>query len=169
MKRFMAPPSKDYGAHRRVDDYNSAMRPQRPALASALLAIVIIACHSPTSPTDGKAAGSGSAVEHGRLSGVVTIGPNCPGPEHDGTPCPAQPSAYAARKIQVWNEERTNLLFTVDIDSQGLYLIDLAAPAKYTIDLKPNGADRTSDLPKVVDIHANTVTKVDVNIDTGVR
>ena len=157
-----------YGAHRRVDDYNSAMRPQRSALATALLAVVI-ACHSPTSPTDGKSAGSGSAADHGRLSGVVTIGPNCPGPEREGNPCPTPPSAYAARKIQVWNEAKTNLLFTVDIDSQGLYLIDLAAPAKYTIDLKPNGVDRTSDLPKVVDIHANTVTLVNVNIDTGIR
>ena len=145
------------------------MRPQRPALASALLAVVI-ACHSPTSPTDGKSAGSaGSSAEHGRLSGVVTIGPNCPGPERESNPCPTQPSAYAARKIQVWNEAKTNLLFTVDIDSQGSYLIDLAAPAKYTVDLKPNGIDRTSDLPKVIDIHANVVTRVDVNIDTGLR
>jgi hypothetical protein len=157
----------DYGAHRRVDDYNSAMSPQRPAFACALLAVVI-ACHSPTSPTDGKSAGS-STAEYGRLSGIVTIGPNCPGPEREGNPCPAQPSAYAARKIQVWNEARTNLLFTVDIDSQGAYLIDLAAPAKYTVDLKPNGIDRASDLPKVIDIHPNTVTRVDVNIDTGIR
>jgi len=159
----------DYGAHRRVDDYNSRMQPQRPALAVALLAVVV-ACHSPTSPTDGgKTGGASAPAEHGRLSGVVTIGPNCPGPEREGNPCPTQPSAYAARKILVYNEAKTNLLFTVDIDSQGLYVIDLAAPAKYTVDLKPNGIDRTSDLPKVVDIHANTVTRVDVNIDTGIR
>jgi hypothetical protein len=157
----------DYGAQRRVDDYNSAMRSQRTALAAALLAVVI-ACHSPTSPTDGKSAGSGGTSEHGRLSGIVTIGPNCPGAQHDGNPCPTPPSAYAARKIQVWNAEKTNLLFTVDIDSQGSYLIDLT-PATYTVDVKQNGMDRTTDLPKVVDIHANTVTKVDVNIDTGLR
>ena len=60
------------------------------------------------------------------------------------------------------------LLFTVDIDSQGSYVIDLA-PAKYTIDLKPNGIDHTSDLPQVVEIRANTVTRVDVSIDTGIR
>jgi hypothetical protein len=138
------------------------MRLQRASLAAALLAIVI-GCHSPTSPTDGK-----PGVEHGRLSGVVTIGPNCPGPEQVNG-CPTPPSAYAARKILVYNEAKTNLLFTVDIDSQGSYLIDLAAPAKYTVDLKPNGIDRTSDLPKVVDIHPNTVTRVDVNIDTGIR
>jgi hypothetical protein len=158
----------DYGAHRRADDYNIPMQPQRPALAVALLAVVV-ACHSPTSPTDGKSGGASAPAEHGRLSGVVTIGPNCPGPARDDTPCPTQPSAYAARKILVYDEAKTNLLFTVDIDSQGLYVIDLAAPAKYTVDLKPNGIDRTSDLPKVVDIHANTVTRVDVSIDTGLR
>jgi hypothetical protein len=132
-----------------------------------VLALVVLsaACHSPTSPSDGQ----GSATDHGRLSGVVTIGPNCPGPQQNGTPCATPPSAYAARKILVYNEARTTLLFTVDIDSQGFYLIDLAAPAKYTVDLKPNGIDKTSDLPKVVDIHANTVTRVDVNIDTGIR
>ena len=157
----------DYVAQRRVDDYNNAMRSQRPALAAALLAVVI-GCHSPTSPTDGKNGGSGGTSEHGRLSGVVTIGPNCPGPQSDTNPCPTQPSAYAARKIQVWNAAKTNLLFTVDIDSQGSYLIDLT-PATYTVALKPSGIDHTSDLPKVVDIHANTVTRVDVNIDTGLR
>lgn len=155
-----------YGAHRRVDDYNSAMRSPRSALAAGLLAVVM-ACHSPTSPTDGKSAGA--TTEHGRLSGVVTIGPNCPGPAREGNPCPTPPSAYASRKILVYNEAKTNLLFTVDIDSQGSYLIDLAAPAKYTIDLKPNGIDHSSDLPKVVEIHPNTVTRVDVNIDTGLR
>jgi hypothetical protein len=142
------------------------MRAQRSALAAALLAI-LIACHSPTSPTDGKSAGG--ATEHGRLSGIVTIGPNCPGPQRDDVPCTTPPSAYAARKILVYDEAKTNLLFTVDIDSQGSYLIDLAAPAKYTVDLKPNGVDRTSDLPKVVEIHPNTVTRADVNIDTGLR
>ncbi|HEV7428905.1 MAG TPA: hypothetical protein VGQ46_21335 [Thermoanaerobaculia bacterium] len=144
------------------------MRSQRSALAAALLAVVL-GCHSPTSPSDGKTVGgTGGSAEHGRLSGVVTIGPNCPGAQREGNPCPTPPSAYAARKIQVWNEAKTNLLFTVDIDSQGSYLIDLV-PGKYTVDIKPSGIDRTSDLPKVIDIHPNTVTRVDVNIDTGLR
>ena len=33
----------------------------------------------------------------------------------------------------------------------------------------PYVIDRTSDLPKMVDIHANSVTRLDVNIDTGIR
>jgi len=140
------------------------MRVPTPAVAIAIL-ILATACHSPTSPSDGKNASS--VAEHGRLSGLVTIGPNCPGGE-TVNPCPPQPSAYAARKILVYNEAKTNLLFTVDIDSQGAYLIDLA-PAMYTIDLKPNGMDRTGDLPKVIEIKTNVVTRLDVNIDTGIR
>ena len=142
------------------------MRVPTPAVAIAIL-ILATACHSPTSPTDGSHV-AGAVADHGRLSGIVTIGPNCPGPERTSNPCPAQPSAYAARKILVYNEAKTNLLFTVDIDSQGAYLIDLA-PAMYTIDLKPNGIDKTSDLPKVVEIKANVVTSLNVNIDTGIR
>jgi hypothetical protein len=125
----------------------------------------IMACHSPTSPNEGKLSGTS---EHGRLSGVVTIGPNCPGAQQENNPCPTQPSAYAARKILIYTETKSSLLFTVDIDSQGLYVIDLV-PGKYTVDLRPNGIDKTSELPKVVDITANGITQLNVNIDTGIR
>lgn len=50
----------------------------------------------------------------------------------------------------------------------GQYLIDLV-PAKYLVDLKRAGIDRTSDLPRVIEIHANSVTTLNVNIDTGIR
>src|SRR5437899_3190750 len=133
------------------------MRAHRPVVAIAIL-ILVTACHSPTSPSDTRA--SSSVTDHGRLSGIVTIGPNCPGPE-TSNPCPAQPSAYAARKILVYNAAKTNLLFTVDIDSQGAYFIDLA-PAMYTVDLKPSGIDHTADLPKVVEIKSNDVTRLAV-------
>ncbi|HEX3069699.1 MAG TPA: hypothetical protein VHX14_14105 [Thermoanaerobaculia bacterium] len=130
-------------------------------IAAALLMLLSAGCNSPTSPD------SGTPAQHGRLSGIVTIGPNCPGPQTD-TGCPTQPSAYAARKILVYTESKSNLLFTVDIDSQGAYFIDLA-PGRYTIDLKPSGIDKTGDLPKLVEIHANTVTSLNVSIDTGIR
>ena len=138
------------------------MQPSRVLLPVALL-VFAIACHSPTSPIET----TGTLAQHGRLSGVVTIGPNCP-VQSETNPCPTQPSAYAARKILIYTETKSSLLFTVDIDSQGLYVIDLV-PAKYTVDLKPSGIDRTSDLPKVVEIKANAITVLDVNIDTGLR
>jgi len=128
---------------------------------SLLLALLQFGCTSPTAPI------TSATKVYGRLSGIVTIGPICP-VQRDDTPCPTPPSAYAARKILVMDEQATKILFTVDIDSQGLYVIDLA-PAKYRIDLKPNGIDRATELPAVVEIHANSVTTLNVNIDTGLR
>ncbi len=130
----------------------------RRYLFIALLAAAA-ACHSPTSPNDELV-----QLPQGHLSGLVTIGPNCPG----AAECPTSPAAYSARKILVYNEAKSELLHTVDIGSQGAYTIDLA-PGKYTVDLKPAGVDKTRDLPKTVDIQSNAVTTLNVNIDTGLR
>jgi hypothetical protein len=135
--------------------------PPRRYLLLALLA-ALIGCHSPTSPNDVV-----TDQPRGRLSGTVTIGPNCPGPTTT-TPCPTPPDAYKLRKILVYNEAKTSLLFTVDIDSQGAFLIDLL-PGRYTVDLHRSGVDTTADLPKTVEIHANAVTTLSVNVDTGIR
>ena len=71
-------------------------------------------------------------------------------------------------ELLVMDEQGTRELFTVDINAQGLYVIDLV-PARYLINLKRTGIDRTSDLPKVVEIQANSVTTLNVSIDTGLR
>jgi hypothetical protein len=125
---------------------------------------LLIACNkgnSPTSPTDP------SSLPHGHLTGVVTIGPNCP-VETATNPCPTPPSAYALRKILVFDETRTHLLDTVDIDEHGVYLIALV-PGKYVVDLKPAGIDHSSDVPANVTIVNNGQTKLDIRIDTGLR
>jgi len=134
----------------------------RARCAIALL-IVLAACHDGSSPTEPDA----TPAVHGRLSGVVTIGPNCP-VETATSPCPTSPGAYEQRKVLVMNEAGTALLHTVDIDSQGAYLVDLP-PARYTVDVKKVGVDRASGVPAVVEIKANTVTKLDISIDTGLR
>jgi hypothetical protein len=130
--------------------------------AAVTLILALAACKGSKSPTDPAA-----SLPHGRLSGTVTIGPNCPGPT-TSTPCPTPPDAYAARKILVYDATKTKLFFTVDIDSQGLYTI-LLVPGTYTIDFMGSGADRTGDLPKTVTIVANGTVVLNVNIDTGIR
>jgi hypothetical protein len=125
---------------------------------------LLLACNkgsSPTSPTDP------SSLPHGHLTGVVTIGPNCP-VETETNPCPTPPSAYALRKILVFDEKRTRLIATVDIDEHGFYLIALV-PGKYVVDLKPAGIDRSGDVPANVTIVNNAQTKLDIRIDTGLR
>ena len=139
------------------------MRPRR-YLAVVAAIVVLAACSSPTSPDH---SGSIATQPHGRLAGQVTIGPNCP-VQSDTNPCPASPEAYGLRKILVYDEAKTSLLNTVDIDSKGAYFIDLA-PAKYTIDLRGAGIDRSNDLPQTVEIRADSVTTLNVAIDTGLR
>ena len=127
-----------------------------------ILLLIFIACHGGGSPTD-----PNESLPHGRLSGIVTIGPNCPVEQKDN-PCPTPPSAYALRKVLVYDEAKSRLLFTVDIDSHGLYVIDLV-PNRYTVDLQKVGIDRAAEVPAKVEILANVVTRLDINIDTGLR
>ncbi len=130
-----------------------------------LALLLLAACSGGGSPTSPGAKGTDAIVGH--LTGVVTIGPNCP-VEQAGVSCPTSPDAYAQRKILVYDAAKTKLLNTVDINSQGLYAIDLV-PGKYTVDAKLVGIDRASGVPTVVDNQANTTTRVEVSIDTGIR
>lgn len=123
-----------------------------------LAAALVLSCDgkSPTDPTE--------SIPRGRLSGIVTIGPNCPGPQVCSTPA----SAYALRKILVYDAARVSLLHTVDIDSRGAYFIDLPVQT-YNVDVKKSGTDTAHGMPRVVTIVRNSVTMVNVEIDTGIR
>lgn len=134
-----------------------------PLAIALALGALLGSCKGNESPTDPAA-----ELPHGTLTGVVTIGPNCPN-EQPSSPCPTPPEAYAARKIAVFDAPKTKQLYTLDIDTQGRYFIRLV-PADYTLELRSSSAaDRTADLPKTVTIRANVITTVDVKIDTGIR
>jgi hypothetical protein len=135
------------------------MAPMR-RLIPVLVLLALAACkNSPTDPTI-------DLGPRGKLAGVVTIGPNCP--VTTTQPCPTPASAYLERKVLVYNEAGSQLLFTVDIDAQGAYLISLA-PGKYLVDVKKVGLDHSSDVPKVVTIEKNLTTPLNIAIDTGIR
>jgi hypothetical protein len=126
-----------------------------------LIAFTLAGCQGgPTDPTT-------DIGPRGRLAGVVTIGPFCPGPTTTA-PCPTPPSAYLERKVLVYDETGARLIFTVDIDTQGAYLISLE-PGRYLVDVKKVGLDHTADVPKVVTIEKNLTTALNISIDTGIR
>ena len=130
---------------------------------AVLFAFLALACHNSDSPT---APGAAESLPHGTLNGTVTIGPNCP--VETTNPCPTPPSAYALRKVLVFDESREKVIATVDIDEHGFYRIDLV-PGTYTIDLKKSGADRSADVPAKVTITQGIATVLNINIDTGLR
>jgi hypothetical protein len=101
----------------------------------------------------------------GTLEGRLTIGPICP-VERPGLPCPVPPEAYAAR--EVWIFQHNKQIATAELDDSGKYSIALR-PGIYLVDINHAGMDRSADVPKEVRIQSNVITRLDIDIDTGIR
>ena len=104
----------------------------------------------------------------GTLEGHVTIGPLVPVlREGEPEPTPA-PEVYAARKIVIFAQDGRTEITRVQIDPNGDYQVTLAA-GTYVVDINRVGIDRGIHLPKTVEIVSQQVTRLDVEIDTGIR
>jgi len=106
--------------------------------------------------------------EYGVIEGQVSIGPLVPAVqvgEPDPTPAP---EVYAARKIVVFKKNGVTEYMLLEIDSKGKYYAELPV-GSYMIDINRLGIDSAAGLPKQIEIGANTVTTIDIEIDTGIR
>jgi hypothetical protein len=104
----------------------------------------------------------------GTLRGHVTIGPLVPVVrvgEPDPTPAP---EVYAARQIVIYKTNGKTEVARAEIDAQGNYEISLPV-GTYIVDINRIGIDSAAGLPTEVDIFADQVTVLDVDIDTGIR
>ncbi len=109
-----------------------------------------------------------SQTGFGTLEGHVTIGPICP-VERPGQPCPVPPEMYAARKVLIYNADRTVLIQTVSLDTSGNYRIRLAV-GRYTVDVsRAGGIGGVRGVPTIAPIEPNGTATVDIMIDTGIR
>lgn len=109
----------------------------------------------------------GTDAEPGILQGKVTIGPLQPvvrPGEIVETPC----EVYEARKIMVYDKSGNKLVEEVDIDCDGRYVVKLT-PGMYTVDINRIGIDHSSEVPKQVEIKSGITTRLDIDIDTGIR
>ncbi len=119
----------------------------------------------------GLAACSGT-TEKGLLQGTVNIGPISP-VEQPGTNISIPCDAYEARKIIIYDKSGKNLIQQVDIEcnteeNYARYRIELK-PGKYTVDINHLGIDFSKDVPEQVEIKAGITTRLDIDIDTGIR
>ena len=105
-------------------------------------------------------------IAAGYISGHVTIGPNCPGPERIGVPCPIPPEAYSSRAVVVYESDGTTIKENGKIDASGNYKIALG-PGNYFVQISPAGIGPGEKKPATVKSFETTV--VDFNIDTGMR
>ncbi|NIN65729.1 MAG: hypothetical protein GTO63_13755 [Anaerolineae bacterium] len=104
----------------------------------------------------------------GTLEGHVTIGPLLPVVrEGESEPRPA-PDVYEAREIVVFEEDGKSEYIRVEIDANGNYRADLPVGI-YVVDINRIGIDSAADLPKKIEIIAQAVTRLDIDIDTGIR
>ena len=104
----------------------------------------------------------------GILQGLVTIGPITP-VERPGEKPPIPPEVYEARKIMVYDKSGKKLIQQVDIDSEGRWYVAHLKPGTYTIDINRIGMDSSDDVLKQVEIQLGITTRLDIDIDTGIR
>jgi hypothetical protein len=109
----------------------------------------------------------GTPVEPGILHGIVSIGPLQP-VEKPGEVIEVPCEVYEARKIMVYDKSGEKLVAQVDIDCEGRYSVKLE-PGTYTIDINRIGVDFSKGLPAQVEIESGITTRLDIDIDTGIR
>lgn len=105
-------------------------------------------------------------IAAGYVSGHVTIGPNCPGPERIGFPCPTPPEVYSSRAVVVYESDRNTIKENGNIDASGNYKIALG-PGDYFVQISPAGIGPGE--KKSATVKSFETTVVDFNIDTGMR
>ncbi len=111
---------------------------------------------------------SAALKETGVLEGHVTIGPLEPVAQ-EGVPEPTPaPEVFALRKIVVLRERDGKEVAELEIDREGYYWGELPA-GTYVVDINHLGIDFAKGLPKTVEIKPDQVTRLDVDIDTGIR
>ena len=104
----------------------------------------------------------------GTLEGHVTIGPLMPVVrEGEPEPTPA-PEVYAAREIVVFEENGKTVFMRLGIDAEGNYRAELPVGI-YVVDINRIGIDSAADLPMKIAISEQGVTRLDIDIDTGIR
>jgi len=104
----------------------------------------------------------------GILQGIVTIGPITP-VERPGEKTPIPPEVYEARKIMVYDKSGKELIQQVDIDNESGWYVAHLKPGTYAIDINRIGMDSSDDVPQQVEIQLGITTRLDIDIDTGIR
>ena len=106
--------------------------------------------------------------ETGVLAGNVTIGPLQPAVQV-GVPEPTpRPEIYAAREILLLSLDGRREIARASINADGTYEVVLAV-GHYLVDIAGSVIDRGIDLPQEIEIFSGQITRLDIDIDTGIR
>lgn len=99
----------------------------------------------------------------GGITGQTLMGPACPGPAREDTPCPDTPIQATLTVLNATGEQ----VVQVKSDEQGLFTITLL-PGTYTLQPEPlNTLQRGA--PQMVTVEAGRFISVTVSYDSGIR
>lgn len=109
--------------------------------------------------------------EKGFLEGKITIGPGCPVERLPPDPkCQPTEETYKARPIAVYTLDKKAKIIQIEPKIGGTYKTELPI-GNYIVDLEkqqPFGIG-SNNLPATIVINSGEITKLDIDIDTGIR
>jgi len=108
------------------------------------------------------------APKTGWLEGQVTIGPLIPVVREGESPPTPAPEVFESREIIVFKPNGTSEVMRVPLDDVGKFRSELPVGA-YVVDINHIGIDFAKGYPKEVEIREGEITRLEVDIDTGIR
>jgi hypothetical protein len=107
-------------------------------------------------------------VEVGILEGTVNVGPLVPVVRKGQATPTTSPAVYAAREIVLYEEDGETVFVRLQIGADGTYRAELPI-GTYVIDINHIGVDSAAGLPTEIEIKKGEPTRLDIDIDTGIR
>jgi hypothetical protein len=109
--------------------------------------------------------------ESGFLIGKISIGPICPVETVPPLPqCQPTAETYKAWQTSVWNVRKKKIIADIEPKLDGTFSLKLPA-GKYIVDLKDSQTNKIggNNLPVDISISSSDTTRVNIDIDTGIR
>jgi hypothetical protein len=139
------------------------MNMKRLLASLGILAFVLLAAAAVSG-----CATSGSQAGTGILTGKDTVGPLTPVERVDVTPPVPDPAVFTSRKLLLYRADGETLIEVIPLEAAGYYGVYNVTlkPGTYALGYAYMGSVRH--LPAFT-IEADKTTRVDVDIDTGIR
>ena len=124
-----------------------------------LLLSVVIACS--------KAPSTNQEIPKGTLHGKINIGPVTNIERGDRRQSDLS-KFYSGKILLVYTSDKKTMIARAPVDKKGDYRCSLE-PGRYIVDMKLPFPQRSSDLPKEVEIKPGETLRLNIKIDTGIR
>ena len=111
-----------------------------------------------------------SGDSHGFIKGIISIGPICPVEKIPPDPgCLPTVETYKAYPVSVYSSDGKKKIVQLNPSLDGSYICEIPDGNYLVILDKPQNNIGGSNLPASISISSKDTTKLNINIDTGIR